>query len=306
MSDVVPAACDHADLEKWISDADVDPQQQLIRRVVRLILNGIAHSTELRELMVIKGGVLLATAYNTGRHTIDVDFSTRQLVKDIDIDALCQKLDQSIESSSQMLNESLVCRVQSHKLQPPSLESTFPTLRIRIGYAQRGSKAQARLSKGASPHVVIVDLSFNEDPGDPVSLKIDGHGVLKAYSLESQMAEKFRALIQQQERFRGRVRRQDAFDIFRVLEQGFFSSAQSRLALVCAICKSCRSRGIEADVHSLSNPEIRQRAAKEYDQLRFEIDGELPDFDQVFDRVCQFYSELPWGGRSGSSKNAKA
>jgi predicted nucleotidyltransferase component of viral defense system len=299
MSESIPAACDYADLEKWISDADADPRQQLIRRVIRIILNGIAHSTELRELMVIKGGVLLATAYNTGRHTIDVDFSTRMLVKDIDIDRLCQKLDQSIESGSQMLDESLVCRVQSHKLQPPSLDSTFPTLRIRIGYAQRGSKAFARLAAGASPQVVIVDLSFNEDPGDPVSLKIDGHGVLKAYSLESQIAEKFRALIQQQERYRGRIRRQDAFDIYQVLQQGHFVLLAHQLALLEKIVRSCRSRDIEVDKHSLATPEVRQRAAREYDQLRVEIDGELPDFNQVFDRVSQFYSELPWETQSG-------
>lgn len=294
MSEVIPAACDHADLEKWIAKAAADSQQQLIRRVIRLILNGIAHSSELQELMIIKGGVLLATAYGTGRHTRDVDFSTRRLAKDVDFKGLCRQLDQSIEASAQLLDESLVCRVQSSKLQPPSLDSTFPTLRIRIGYAQRGSRAQDRLNRGGSPHVVIVDLSFNEDPGDPVTLKIDGHGVLKAYSLKSQIAEKFRALIQQQEHFRSRIRRQDAFDIYRILEHGHFSSADSRLALVTAIVSSCRSRGVEADANSLAPPEIRERAAKEYDQLRVEIDGELPEFREVFDRVAQFYFNLPW------------
>lgn len=294
MSDVIPRAGDHADLEKWISEAEHDPQQQLIRRVIRLILHGIAHSPELRELMIIKGGVLLATAYGTGRHTIDVDFSTRRLAGEVDLEALCHQLDQAVELSSQALSESLACRVQGWKLQPPSPESTFPTLRMRIGYAERGSKAQDRLNKGSSPHVVIVDLSFNEDPGSPVTLWVDGHGTLKAYSLESQIAEKFRALIQQQKRFRCRIRRQDAFDIFCVLEQGYFSSGDSRLALVSAIVSSCRSRGIEADANSLAPAEIRERAAKEYDQLQFEIDGELPEFEAVFDRISQFYSDLPW------------
>ena len=45
---------------------------------------------------------------------------------------------------------------------------------------------------------------------------------------------------------------------------------------------------------SLQNPEIRQRAQIEYPSLADEIEGELPDFDTIFDCVENFYRSLPW------------
>ena len=245
-------------------------------------------------MMVIKGGVLLATAYHTGRHTLDVDFSTRLLAREVDIDGLCQRLNSALESSSAMLGESLACRVQKRTLQPPRQDATFPTLRIRVGYAERGSKAQSRLERGSSPQVVIVDLSFNEDLGQPVTLRINEHEHIRAYSLTAQIAEKYRALIQQQERLRNRIRRQDAYDIFCILEQGHFDHLEARAELVSAIRESCRSRDVEANADSMKPAEIRRRARQEFDQLQYELDNELPDYDEMFDRVADFYAGLPW------------
>lgn len=294
MSNPVRPIADHADLERWIRQAEDDPDQQVIRRVIRIIINAVASSSELREMMVIKGGVLLATAYHTGRHTLDVDFSTRLMAQEVDIEALCERLNRALEGSSAMLEESLACRVQSKKMQPPSQKATFPTLRVRVGYAERGSKAQSRLERGSSPHTVIVDLSFNENLGEPVTLRINEHGHISAYSLVAQIAEKYRALIQQQGRYRDRVRRQDAYDIYCILEQGHFDQPETRAALVSAIRETCRSRGIEADSDAMMHKEIRKRARQEFDQLQYELDRKLPNFDKMFDRVADFYAKLPW------------
>lgn len=296
----LPTTAGHADLERWVREAEDDPDQQALRRVIRIVIHAVAHSKELRDLMVIKGGVLLATAYHTGRHTLDVDFSTRLLARNVDIDRLCQRLNTALESSSAMLGESLACRVQRKTLRPPRQDATFPTLRIRIGYAERGSKAQNRLERGSSPHVVIVDLSFNEDLGEPVALRINEHEHIQAYSLTAQIAEKYRALIQQQESLRNRVRRQDAYDIFCILEQGHFDQPEAQAELVGAIRESCHSRDVKADADSMKPEEIRRRARQEFDQLQFELDNELPDFDEMFDRVADFYASLPWdSGDSG-------
>lgn len=290
---MLPTTAGYADLERWVRTAEDDPDQQAVRRVIRIIIHAVAHSDELRELMVIKGGVLLAAAYHTGRHTMDVDFSTRLVAREVDIEGLCQRLNIALESSSAILGESLACRVQSKKLKPPGPQASFPTLRVRVGYAERGSKEQSRLERGSSPHVVIVDLSFNEELGEPVTLCINDHGYIKAYSLTAQIAEKYRALIQQPER--DRVRRQDAYDIFCILEQGYFDLPEARAELVAAIRDSCRSRNVKADADSMKTDEIRRRARLEFDQLQFELDRELPDFEQMFDRVADFYAELPWG-----------
>lgn len=294
MSSPVPAVTGHADLERWVREAEDDPDQQVIRRVIRIIINAVASSRELHEMMVIKGGVLLATAYHTGRHTVDVDFSTRLLAREVDIEDICKRLDNALQMSTTMLDESFACRVQSKKMQPPSQQATFPTLRVRVGYAERGSAAQSRLERGSSPHTVIIDISFNEKLGEPVNLRINEHGHIRAYSLITQIAEKYRALIQQQGRYRDRVRRQDAYDIYCILEQGHFDQPEARAALVSAIRETCRSRDIEADGDAMMYEEIRQRARQEFDQLQYELDRELPDFDEMFDRVADFYASLPW------------
>jgi hypothetical protein len=54
------------------------------------------------------------------------------------------------------------------------------------------------------------------------------------------------------------------------------------------------ARGIEPRTDSLSDPELRRRAKKEYATLADEIQGDLPDFDASFALVESFYRSLPW------------
>lgn len=55
----------------------------------------------------------------------------------------------------------------------------------------------------------------------------------------------------------------------------------------------CRSRDIEPAASSLDDPETRDRAEAEWDQIGLET-GELPEFVGSFETVRQFYGELPW------------
>lgn len=294
MPDRTSVPSEFADFQAWVDGAADDPPEQEIRRVIRIIVHAVSSNQELQQLMVIKGGVLLAAAYHTGRHTRDVDFSTSKLAGEVDMESLCEKLDEAVETSATLLDDSLDCRVQSKRLQPPGPDATYPTLRVRVGYAERGSKAHPRLRQGKSPHTVLVDLSFNESLGDPVKLNIEESGELRAYSLVDQVAEKYRAVIQQQSRYRTRERRQDAYDIYQVLQQGYLDSLEERRLLVRAIRTTCKSRGVSVSADAILAPEIRQRSRKEYNQLQDEIDGELVDFDTMFDRIAEFFAALPW------------
>lgn len=293
----IPA--DVVSFDTWVQAAADNPRESLIRRVIRIIVHAVSSNDDLRDLMVIKGGVLLAAGYETERHTRDVDFSTAQMAANVDLDHLCGLLNDAIETSAIRLDEELDCRVQSKRLQPPSPDASFPTLRIRIGYAEKGTKSHVRLLRGGSPHTVIVDLSFNESLGEPVRLQIDHGAELKAYSLINQVAEKYRALIQQQARHRERVRRQDAYDIFQILRQGYLQTVDERRALVQSIRKTCESRAIAVTRESILEPEIRERSRIEYARLGDEIDGNLPDFDEVFDCLADYYCALPWDDESG-------
>ncbi|HDH15541.1 MAG TPA: nucleotidyl transferase AbiEii/AbiGii toxin family protein, partial [Gammaproteobacteria bacterium] len=46
--------------------------------------------------MVIKGGILLAIRYNSHRYTRDIDFSTNQMLGDINKDEIANRLNKSM------------------------------------------------------------------------------------------------------------------------------------------------------------------------------------------------------------------
>ena len=43
----------------------------------------------------------------------------------------------------------------------------------------------------------------------------------------------------------------------------------------------------------LDNPEIKRRSGDDWQTLELEL-GEVPDFEDCFARVSQFYRDLPW------------
>jgi hypothetical protein len=65
--------------------------------------------------------------------------------------------------------------------------------------------------------------------------------------------------------------------------------------LLEALREKCAARGIDPREESLSDDEVKERARAEWDTLAQEIGEEgLPDFDECFARVDEFYRSLPW------------
>ena len=112
----------------------------------------------------------------------------------------------------------------------------------------------------------------------------------RAYSLIDLIAEKLRALLQQE--VRNRNRRQDIYDIASLLAC-FTLDNEEKQTLLDTLCEKSKARAIEPDSEALSRAEIKERARKEWDMLAIEI-GELPDFDECFAAVDGFYRSLPW------------
>ena len=117
-----------------------------------------------------------------------------------------------------------------------------------------------------------------------------GGGEVHAYSLNDLIAEKLRALLQQEKR--NRNRRQDIYDIDSLIGT-FTLDKQEKESLLKLLRIKCKARDIEPDRNSLGRDEIRTRAHKEWQTMKLEI-GEVPDFDDCFERVNDFYCSLPW------------
>ncbi|WP_100637093.1 nucleotidyl transferase AbiEii/AbiGii toxin family protein [Marinomonas sp. ef1] len=284
------------EIDEWVNQAP--PTEKEFRKVVHTLIKAISLSDYLKPLMVMKGGMLLGLRYKSGRFTKDIDFSTQKKFQDFDIETFQAELHTSLQDAIDELNYGIDCRIQKIKSQPRIKEGeedqrTTPSLVITIGYASKGSKEHKRLLDLQSPKTVKIDYSFNEYIPHPEELKIEG-SEFSVYGIIDLISEKIRSVLQQIERKRSR--RQDIYDLnFLINEIDDFSDEEKLLILETLRSKSKdRLELSQINKHALDNKEIYDRSKKEYDTLRNEVEGDLPDFDESFNRVKIFYKSLPW------------
>ncbi len=280
------------DINEWVGEARTEVNREF-REAVHTILSGIAFDKSLKASMILKGGILLAIRYKSHRYTKDIDFSTeKKLGGNITADSIRESLDNSLAQMVEVLDYGLDCRVQSSKLQPKDPKYKYPSIKIKIGYAYKGTPKHKRLEVLQSPDTISIDYSLNEATPNIVDLTLTiDEGVL-AYSLTDLIAEKYRSLLQQV--LRNRTRRQDVYDLNLLI--GMLDKVddfERTKILECLISKS-NAREIEPDINSFDDPELKDRAQREYQTLEDEIDGDLPDFEELFQTVYKFYKSLPW------------
>lgn len=288
-----------SDLKEWIESSGDDRKQKNFRSVVHIILNAISSHHELRTEMIMKGGILMAIAYHTGRHTKDIDFSTPKHYSEFQSgqEAFIESLSDAIKLSSVQLPYGIACSVQSSELKPGP-EGNYQTLHLSIGYALKSNvNAVKRLEAGQAPDVVRIDYSFNEFVGDITLIDADGEDQLQAYGQQTLVAEKLRALIQQKpgegQRQNGSPRGQDIFDLYALLQQSP-PSLEAQTILIEFLIKKSSARDLQVTQASMADKTIYEKSQKRYLQLKTEIEGELPDFDIAFNAVKEFYEKLPW------------
>ena len=196
-------------IREWV---DQSPDYRPFRQAAHTILTAISGTPDLQAAMVMKGGVLLALGYRSQRHTKDIDFSTSIQLRDFDLDAFRGTLEQSLVEAVERLGYGLDCRVQSCRQSPPRADATFPTIQVSIGYADKDDRgAHKRLLAGRVATTIRLDYSLNEPVGETDLFELEAGRVIRTYSLVEMVAEKFRALLQQE--VRNRVRRQDIYDL---------------------------------------------------------------------------------------------
>lgn len=287
MSDVIEAL----DLSSWVARAADDKRH--FREAVHIILSAIGTSRALRTKMVMKGGMLMAIRYGSSRFTRDADFSTRDRYAKGDETGLLAEFDAQMVLANEQFSYDVTCRRQKAEIRPASPDANFPTLGLTIGYAPRSKPRELqRLLAGQAPTVVEIDYSYNEAVLDVEILRLTDGDSLQVYSQINLMAEKYRSLLQQPTRRRNR--RQDVYDLALLLRgcHPFDTFEQARL-LDCLVA-SARARGIKPHRHSLRDPTVRSMTSEGYDNLQPEIEGELPQFDTVYQAAQDFYEKLPW------------
>ena len=231
--------------------------------------------------------------YESPRMTQDVDFTTT-LPQEGFTDSFEQAIEKQMAVAAADLGYvSQRFRVQSMVFEPPG-DRSWPTLRVKIGLAKKGTGQEKRLDKGTAANVLKIDISFNEEVHDWQKIVVaDGqeNTTLLAYSIYQQIAEKLRAIIQQP--VRNRYRRQDIFDIARIAAHRTFDDMEKRQIFDLFMKKSLE-REIQPTREMISHPELYTRSKEHYHQLSMDSGNTALDFDRDFEIVRQFYLDLPW------------
>lgn len=283
------ASMQTCDVLEWINKAQ-EPSIMELRKAIHTVIVAISNSHYLCDRMVVKGGVLLAIKFASTRFTKDIDFSTSEQYINFDKDKYMSELSENLALAVELLPYDLDCRIQSHELRPKAI-GTFPTLKTRIGYAVKGSAKHRKLVAGSCPDILQIDYSFNENNICIEYLEFDDDKSIKMYGLADLVGEKYRALLQQE--VRNRIRRQDAYDIYWLLKNGFLNYT-SKTDIINSLRIKSLSRNLKVTKDSILNPEIKARSKKEYDTLAQEIEGDLPHFEEVYKRITDYYLSLPW------------
>lgn len=291
-------AVEKVDIFEWVNRAKVDPVKYFERQATEVVLAAIGMADPFKDHIFLKGGILMGVLYGSPRNTGDIDFTTDLDPNDELPDALREALDTTLpRAAAEIGYPDMLLKVQAIKIKPRKdslAKDTYPALEMKIGYARRGSPQERHFQKGRSPQVIQVDISFNEPISGFQVIKLEetSSTAIKAYSVYDLIAEKVRALLQQEKKKKNR--RQDIYDISLLL-RAFEFDDEEKSKILNSIRKKCYSRDVNPDANSLSADWVRKHAKAEWKTLAVEIgDDELPDFDECFAEVEAHYKSLPW------------
>lgn len=279
-------------IEKWVQAAD--SKDLPFRQAVHTVLKAISGNEFLQSSMIMKGGVLLALGYKSCRFTRDIDFSTPATLEEFDQEYFKERLDESLAYAVERLEYGLDCRIQSIKQEPAGDEASFPTIKTTIGYARKDNpRSHKRLLARNSSDVIKIDYSLNEPVGNIDFFSLD-NGNIRVYDIIELVAEKFRALLQQE--VRKRVRAQDLYDLYHVFEVAHDDISQKvRTKILQRLIAKAEARGLSLTAESMSNEEIIRRTREGYERsLPSMIEGDLQPFEEIYPQVESFYRSLPW------------
>ncbi len=283
------------DLAAWAAKARIDPVAYRTRQLVEVVLTAVSLVPELRGTLYLKGGILMALAYDSPRSTTDIDFTAMGETARAR-ERLEPALNAGLRRATARLGYlDLLCRVQSVTLRPRA--DTFetarnPAVQVTIAAADKGTADARRLEVGQASRVLRLDITFREPVEHVQEIGIGSAArTVQAYSLADLLAEKLWALLQQP--VRNRSRRQDVFDVVLLIEQ-FDFDAEERAEILRTLRAKANARDLPIDRTSMGDPEIARRARGDWPTLQDELPDKLPDFDAWFAKVRAFYEGLPW------------
>lgn len=196
-------------------------QQILVRYFHERFLSRLAKSPY-RERFILKGGALLyAFEEFIPRPTLDIDFmgyhinNTPKEIKEAFVNIMSQRTDEF---------DGVIFHLDTIDAEPITIEKEYPGIRISFDASLDSIRKNLAMDIGfgdvITPHPIDLDY--------PVIFEDTDSFILKAYSLETVVAEKFQTMI---ERGIYNSRMKDFFDLYRILSTHEFNFADLQNAI---------------------------------------------------------------------------
>jgi predicted nucleotidyltransferase component of viral defense system len=180
-------------------------------------------------------------------------------------------------------------RAQRVARKPPSPEKTRPTYEVTVAHAMPGDRFYKSFDFDTRPvpTVVQVEITLNDLVCDAVPRRLapDGRELLVS-TLEDIIAEKLRALLQQQ--IRNRSRPQDVYDVARAVRRGIDLD-------LAKISEFLIRKAVIREIHprkSLFNDTVKSLAQTGYDTLLPGDASEFLTFDEAWSCVLDLVRRL--------------
>ena len=181
------------------------------RRFVQfVVLVSISMTRSLASRIVFKGGNALQFVYGNVRSTADLDFTAEADFPD-DKQEIIRLFDAAFKTGLGRYRVKLRC--QTIERNPPGLDKTMPTYRIKACFQMPGDRYYQNFDESkAFSEVIELEISINDLLCETMEKTFStASSPVRVCTLEDIIAEKLRALLQQIPRKRSRP--QDVFDI---------------------------------------------------------------------------------------------
>lgn len=258
------------------------------------VLAAIGESTEIRDELIFKGGTCLKKCYfgKAYRFSQDLDFTTRPEILDQTLDEYINKV---VMLTYQLANSNgidleVIAEPYKEK-QPHPFNQKAYILRARLPWQREPmTKIKFEISRDEKILVTPKVLPILHEYGEEFSQQ------LKTYALEEIVAEKYRGILQNQERLkerkwvRSRVR--DFFDLWCILTK--FKQTLNLANFRELFVEKCSIKNIEftGAGQFFENKTYLEKIEKDWGEFLGNLILDLPSFDNLIIQLKKLTDEL--------------
>ncbi len=259
------------------------------------ILAAIGQESEIRENLVFKGGTCLKKCYfgSKYRYSQDLDFTSRSsTISDQKLDEYVDKVASLATKLAQEFGQKINFFVELYQeKQPHPFNQKAYVLRAQLPWQRTPlTKIKLEISRDEKIISIPTQLSILHEYGEIF------HQQVFAYTLEEILAEKYRAILQNQERLkerqwiRSRVR--DFYDLWCILTQ--FKHVLKKDQFSELFKEKCNVKDIKFDnvEQFFNNQEYLTRIKKDWEEFLAVLVDELPDFSNLISQLAQLTVQL--------------